>query len=209
MSFSFVEIPSLFILRKVQNNLLGRLPKCLFFWWDFGCRAFFRRVFLFFWGTLFFNVFFLSFYTFFFFFFFWLFIHFFFSFFLFYFLLLSFFLLFIPFFLSFFLSLFSTFHSFLFFFNSFLSFFHLYLIKKNTFRNISWDNLVHFMKLFADSRIYRITISIYIYDRPICIMVRAFVNGAGDWGSILGQVIPKTRKMLLDSSLLNTQHYKV
>ena len=31
----------------------------------------------------------------------------------------------------------------------------------------------------------------------------------GDWGSISGQVIPKTQKMVLDSGLLNTQHYKV
>ena len=34
-------------------------------------------------------------------------------------------------------------------------------------------------------------------------------NGLGDWGSILGQVIPKTLKMVLDTSLLNFQHYKV
>ena len=36
-----------------------------------------------------------------------------------------------------------------------------------------------------------------------------FANGLGDWGSILGQVIPKTQKMVLDATLLNTQHYKV
>ena len=34
-------------------------------------------------------------------------------------------------------------------------------------------------------------------------------NGPGDLGSIPGQVIPKTQKMVLDASLLNTQHYKV
>ena len=28
-------------------------------------------------------------------------------------------------------------------------------------------------------------------------------------GSILGRVIPKTQKMVLDASLLNTQHYKI
>ena len=32
-----------------------------------------------------------------------------------------------------------------------------------------------------------------------------FTNGPGN----LGRVIPKTQKMLLDPSLLNTQHYKV
>ena len=31
----------------------------------------------------------------------------------------------------------------------------------------------------------------------------------GDLGSIPGCVIPKTLKMVLDTSLLNTQHYKV
>ena len=36
-----------------------------------------------------------------------------------------------------------------------------------------------------------------------------FTNGPGDLGSISGRVIPKTLKMLLDISLLNTQHYKV
>ena len=40
-------------------------------------------------------------------------------------------------------------------------------------------------------------------------MVRVFSNGPGDLGSIPGQVTPKTLKMVLDASLLNTQHYKV
>ena len=39
--------------------------------------------------------------------------------------------------------------------------------------------------------------------------VRVFANGPGDLGSIPGQVIPKTLKMELDTTLLNTQHYKV
>ena len=43
----------------------------------------------------------------------------------------------------------------------------------------------------------------------IGIMVRVFANGPGDLGSILGRIIPKTQKMVLDASLLNTQHYKV
>ena len=40
-------------------------------------------------------------------------------------------------------------------------------------------------------------------------MVRLFANGPGDLGSIPGRVIQKTLKMVLDASLLNTQHYKV
>ena len=43
----------------------------------------------------------------------------------------------------------------------------------------------------------------------IGMMVRVFDNGPGDLGSIPGRVIPKTQKMVLDASLLNTQHYKV
>ena len=40
-------------------------------------------------------------------------------------------------------------------------------------------------------------------------MVRVFANGQRDLGSIPGRVIPKTQKMVLDASLLNTQHYKL
>ena len=36
-----------------------------------------------------------------------------------------------------------------------------------------------------------------------------FANGPGDLGSIPGRVIPKTFKMVLDTSLLNSQQYKV
>ena len=41
--------------------------------------------------------------------------------------------------------------------------------------------------------------------------MRNFPFGIGprDRGSIPGRVIPKTRKMVLDATLLNTQHYKV
>ena len=40
-------------------------------------------------------------------------------------------------------------------------------------------------------------------------MIKVFTNGPGDWGSIPGQVIPKTQKMVFDTTLFNTQHYKV
>ena len=38
---------------------------------------------------------------------------------------------------------------------------------------------------------------------------RVFANGPGDLGLISGLVIPKTLKMILDNSLLNTQQYKI
>ena len=40
-------------------------------------------------------------------------------------------------------------------------------------------------------------------------MVRVFVNGPGDLGSISGRVIPTTQKVVLDVAWLNTQHFKV
>ena len=45
--------------------------------------------------------------------------------------------------------------------------------------------------------------------RFIGLMGRVFANGPGDMGSIPGRVIPKTLKMVLDTSLSNTQQYKV
>ena len=45
-----------------------------------------------------------------------------------------------------------------------------------------------------------------LLNRAIGLVSRVFTNGLGDWGSILGQVIPKTQKMVLDAALLNTQH---
>ena len=38
---------------------------------------------------------------------------------------------------------------------------------------------------------------------------RVFANGPWDQGSIPGRVKPKTLKMVLDTSLFNTQQYKV
>ena len=40
-------------------------------------------------------------------------------------------------------------------------------------------------------------------------MSRVFANGPGDLGLIPGRVIPKTLKMVLDTTLLNTQQYKL
>ena len=43
----------------------------------------------------------------------------------------------------------------------------------------------------------------------IGLVSRVFANGPGDPSSIPGRVTPKTLKMVLDTSLLNTQQYKV
>ena len=47
------------------------------------------------------------------------------------------------------------------------------------------------------------------HNRLLGLVGRVFTNGPGDLGSVPGRVIPKTLKMVLDTSLLNTQHYKV
>ena len=45
--------------------------------------------------------------------------------------------------------------------------------------------------------------------RLIGLVGRMFPNGPGDLASVPGRVIPKTFKMVLDSSLFYTQQYKV
>ena len=40
-------------------------------------------------------------------------------------------------------------------------------------------------------------------------MSRMFADGPGYLSSIPGHVMPKTQKLVLDTSLLNTQQYKV
>ena len=42
------------------------------------------------------------------------------------------------------------------------------------------------------------------YQILIGLAVRVFANGPGDLGSIPSRIIPKTQKMVLDASLLNT-----
>ena len=61
-----------------------------------------------------------------------------------------------------------------------------------------------FYSSLIENKIFNI-INIYIY---IYIHVH-FANGLGDLGSIPGRVIPKTQKMVLDATLLNTQHYNI
>ena len=48
-----------------------------------------------------------------------------------------------------------------------------------------------------------------ISNRLVSLEGRVFTNGTGNRASIPGQVIPKTLKIVLDISLLNTQQYKV
>ena len=54
-----------------------------------------------------------------------------------------------------------------------------------------------------------IRVFIYLNNRLIGLVDRVFGNGPGDQGSIPGRIIPKTFKMVFNTYLLNTQHYKV
>ena len=49
----------------------------------------------------------------------------------------------------------------------------------------------------------------YCIDGPAGITVSVFANGQGDKGLIIGLVIPKTQKMVLDAFLVDTHHYKI
>ena len=75
-------------------------------------------------------------------------------------------------------------------------------------RTSHFHNLIFFWVVCVCVCIY-----IYIYyckwNRLIDLVGRVFTNGPGDLGSIPGRGIPKTLKMVLDTSLLNTQQYKV
>ena len=64
--------------------------------------------------------------------------------------------------------------------------------------NISTDSIINISKLINGYTML-----------DIDIMVRVFANGPGNLGLVPGRVIPKTQKMVLDTSLLKTRHYKV
>ena len=78
-------------------------------------------------------------------------------------------------------------------------------------RNFSSIVLVVILEILANthngiSSSYSENIHIVHY---IGLMSKVFINGPGDLGSIPGQVIPKTQKIVLDATLFNTQNYKV
>ena len=58
-------------------------------------------------------------------------------------------------------------------------------------------------------RVYKCEYVNFCYWIYMCVVGRVFANGSGDLGSILGRVIPKTLKMVLDTTLLNILQYKV
>ena len=88
--------------------------------------------------------------------------------------------------------------------------------------------LKHTHTLYINTHTHTHYIYIYIYIKTHCYEIedylvnfngqviwliglvgRVFANGPGDRGSVPGRVISKTLKIVLDTSLPNTQHYKV
>ena len=69
-----------------------------------------------------------------------------------------------------------------------------------------------FSRKTTQLKIYPILAALFVnVSWLIGLVGRVFANGPGDLGTIPGQVIPlkKTLKNVLDTSLLNTQQYKV
>ena len=75
---------------------------------------------------------------------------------------------------------------------------------------LNYDIVVRECKRANEDRTHLLLLKFkgYIY-RHIALVGRVFANGPGDLGSIPGRIIPKTLKMVLDTSLLNTQQHKV
>ena len=69
---------------------------------------------------------------------------------------------------------------------------------------ISWSSYMNVSQMFCN-----ILVTYLLYNHLIGLVGRVFGNGPRDLGSIPGCIIPKTLKMVLDASLLNTQKYKV
>ena len=63
--------------------------------------------------------------------------------------------------------------------------------------------------LFCIFDISLFLIFLYWVNRPISIMASVFAIGPGKQGSIPGRIISINQKMVLDTYLLDTQHYKV
>ena len=80
------------------------------------------------------------------------------------------------------------------------AFFHYYFLYLLTFH---FNPVVLKMYLMISSTL------LMCIDWAIGLISRVFTNSQRDRGPIPGRVIPKTQKMVLDTTLLNTQHYKI
>ena len=89
------------------------------------------------------------------------------------------------------------------------------LMVSKSFGPSSLSGNIAEMILSTSSLIYTLhQIKIWEWWNPLFLPLiyqvgRVFANGPGDLGSIPGRVIPKTLKTVLDTSLINTQQYKI
>ena len=69
--------------------------------------------------------------------------------------------------------------------------------------------LYFILGIWVSHNIYIDSFKVLQFFFLIGLVDRVFANSPGDLGSIPARVIPKTLKMVLDTSLLNTQQHKV
>ena len=83
--------------------------------------------------------------------------------------------------------------------------YELFVLDRNT-----WNPIIVYKLLVLDRNTSNHTTmcKLFVFDRNTWCHVTA-TNNLGDQGLITGRVIPKTLKMVLNTYLLNTQHYKV
>ena len=94
--------------------------------------------------------------------------------------------------------------------------FQVFLFNTNNLHTIIWfqvflSNIKNFyevilLQVFLTNTNY---LHRFIWFRLISLVGRVFAMDPGDRGSIPGRVIRKTLKVVLDTHMLNTQHYKV
>ena len=82
-----------------------------------------------------------------------------------------------------------------------------FCIKKNVWGILDYGK--YYFKAFDSIHRGKAEQILLVYGRLIDPVSRVFANDPEDLGSIPGRVIPKTLKMVPDTSLLNTQQYKV
>ena len=83
---------------------------------------------------------------------------------------------------------------------------------KALFKNATQKDILVIENLEEDSTTYKFLLqlfpSLHFEQKFIGLVGTVLANGPGDLGSILGRIIPKTLKMVLDTSLLNTSNIR-
>ena len=86
---------------------------------------------------------------------------------------------------------------------------HIYLSICQSIFSIMHITITLSFKRSGNMIIKWIVIFFKLFTWNISLGVRVFVNGPGDRGSSLGRVILRNQKMIFDTAILNTLHYKV